>query len=455
MIDDLELRLDWIARQLTHDGRAHARGVLARTRETKPAGALADTLAEVLADLRMVKHELGRVRQQAEAEHERFRDLFDAAPDGYLLTDVRGVVNEANAAATDMLNRPGRFLLNKPMVVLVEAEDRRRFYQAIERMHYEPSCSLPLRLLPRGRATIHCDVSINAIRDDRGKLTGVRWLIRDVTEQHQLRQQLEEAQRDLRRMNAELALAEERERRRLAVMLHDDLGQKLALLSMQLSALRRTGVAAGPPPDGAPDPVKDMQAMVADLIRQTRTLTFELSPPILYEMGLVAALQWLADRRSTDALRFEVRDDGRPKHLSTDVSVLLFQATRELMFNVVKHSKATSASVNVRRTGGTAAIDVEDDGVGFDPGQWKPTDRGGFGLFSIRERLRHVGGTLTITSSAAAGTVATIEVPTAPPAEAAPAATAGEVREVSDVRPSQSAPRRRSPDDAAGTALAH
>lgn len=216
-------------------------------------------------------------------------------------------------------------------------------------------------------------------------------------------------QEQLRSMASSLALAEEAERRQVAVGLHDQIGQTLALAQMKL---RTASVDLAD--HGASAPLGDLHKLLEQVIAETRSLTFELSPPILYELGFEAAVEWLVDRAETrHDLEVTFLDDGAPKPLSQDVSVLLFRAIRELVFNVAKHAEATRLQVTVSRAGDDLVVEVIDDGVGFEPARLEMRSEGDrtFGLFSIRERMRQIGGRFRIDSAARFGTVATLVAP--------------------------------------------
>jgi signal transduction histidine kinase len=135
-------------------------------------------------------------------------------------------------------------------------------------------------------------------------------------------------------------------------------------------------------------------------------LTYQLSPPILHELGLEAALDWLADQFTKHhglPCRFE--DDGQPKPMDEQLRALLFADVRELLHNVVKYAKATRATVRARRESATIHITVEDDGVGFDASRIVRADKTiGFGLFNLRERLGYLGGRCEIQSQPYGGT---------------------------------------------------
>ncbi len=221
-------------------------------------------------------------------------------------------------------------------------------------------------------------------------------------------------QENLRSLASALSLAEERERRRLAVYLHDQIGHTLALANIKLGELQKAiplkfpGFPAGE--------LEKTGSLLEQAIRDTRSLTSKISSPILYELGLEAALESLAEQIHQDhglAVRFHA--DAAPLPLDDDVRVLLFQAVNELLVNVVKHAQAHNVEISLRREDGNLKVEVGDDGVGFQVPRMGPAreEPCGFGLFSIRERLRPYGGSLEVQSAPGAGTHVILTVPLA------------------------------------------
>jgi signal transduction histidine kinase len=148
--------------------------------------------------------------------------------------------------------------------------------------------------------------------------------------------------------------------------------------------------------------------LLGQTIQETRSLTIEICPPILYELGLEAALEWLSEQtQSQYGIKTSFANDRQEKPLDDEIRVVLFQAARELLVNVAKHSQADTARLSVERRDNQVRINVEDDGIGFDMAAAEATvgsNGGGFGLFSIRERLKHLGGCLECSSQAGQGT---------------------------------------------------
>lgn len=216
-------------------------------------------------------------------------------------------------------------------------------------------------------------------------------------------------QEKLRRLSAELILTEERERREIATDLHDVIGQTLAMAKMKSGALRGYCSAAE-----AAAELKHLTGFIDEAILATRTLTFQLASPILYELGLESALERLAeDTRKRHGLAVDFRGDGKRMSLPTETSVMVFKAVRELMMNSVKHSRASEVKVRLRRAAGKIAVTVRDNGCGFNAAAASvyDGDKPGFGLFSIREKVSHLGGAFRLSSHPGAGTLAVITAP--------------------------------------------
>lgn len=250
-------------------------------------------------------------------------------------------------------------------------------------------------------------------------------LHRALAERKRAEAQVRRNHEHLRTIGAELMIAEERERRRIATVLHDSVVQLLALAKLKVDAARRAA-----PAEGA-SRLSEVYDLVDQAIAQARTLTADISPPVLYELGLGPAIQWLGDRMRADhGLGFELAWDRQPIPLTEEARIVLFQAVRELMVNVVKHARASTCRTTIARDaeGRALTIAVEDDGCGFPAGAADATaadaaaapspdySKGGFGLFNIRQRLARLGGSVLIaarTGAEGGGTAVRLTLPLA------------------------------------------
>ncbi len=223
-----------------------------------------------------------------------------------------------------------------------------------------------------------------------------------------MERQARETGNRLRSLASELNLSEERTRKTLAETLHDQVCQTLALARMRLSS------ALTLPRETAVEKIVDeVLEMLALAIQETRSLMVEISPPVLHDLGLEAAIDWMAERMSSaHGIAIETVKTGDFSDLEQDLKIMLYQMTRELLVNIVKHSGGRHVLVTVERDDRTIGIMARDDGKGFDAGgAGSTTADNGFGLFSIRERLKSYNGSLHIESQKDKGTTVSIRLP--------------------------------------------
>jgi signal transduction histidine kinase len=216
-------------------------------------------------------------------------------------------------------------------------------------------------------------------------------------------------QGQLRQLAAELSLAEARERRAIAGDLHDHIGQSLAFIKMNISQFRGNAVFCG-----FESKIDEIMELLNQTIRYIRDMTFEISPPVLYELGLEAALDWMRDRyqrkHNLCILIHQISPVGK---LTDDVSVTLFKSVQELLNNAIKHSGADQLDIYIDGTPQHVEIKITDNGCGFDSSilDDKSARDDKFGLFNLKVRLSYLGGNAHINSIPGKGTTVTLTIP--------------------------------------------
>jgi PAS domain S-box-containing protein len=222
------------------------------------------------------------------------------------------------------------------------------------------------------------------------------------------RTELAEARaRQLQALAVELIEAEERERRRIAVLLHDDLQQLLASARMQVQAASVSRSA---------EALLTVEGVLEEAIHKSRSLSHELSPAVLHHSGLVAGLHWLVRQVEEQfGLQVTMQADAIPQFNNAPLEVFIFRAVQELLFNLVKHAGVKSGRVDLSGANGSLEISVSDQGKGFDLSMLDPsTGNIGIGLMTIRERASHIGGSLTVDSAPGRGSRFKLTVPIDP-----------------------------------------
>jgi PAS domain S-box-containing protein len=399
--------------------------------EVKLLAELADDLAYGITAIRL-RDAHARAEEALRQSEERYRALVELSPDAIFINRNNRIVFVNPAAlrlfgasmAEQILGRSPFELFHPEYHALV-----RERIQALLEGRMTPLIEEKIKRLDG--TVVDVEIAGSPFTDMNG--VAIQVILRDITARKRAEAALREAHEELehrvqertadlsravktlemqseqlRALASELTLAEQRERRRVAVVLHDSVQQLLVGARLQLVGLQRV------PEEAVSRTAREVEDLINQSLAASRTLTYELSPPMLYEGGLVPALEWLARwTQDKHGLAVEVSTAGPVKLEAEDARILLFQAVRELLFNVVKHAKAQAATVHVDRLGDQIRVLVEDDGVGFDPAQRyaEGGHAGGFGLLSVRERLNLLGGRMEIDSTPGRGSRFTLWAP--------------------------------------------
>jgi len=252
---------------------------------------------------------------------------------------------------------------------------------------------------------------LSRVREHRGHVYGMTGIMQDVTEVKHAERERRTYAAKLRQLAMERLQAERRERERIAALLHDTVIQDLAALKLAIGLRSREA--------------NDLEARTEALLERTnaiigrsRDLLYELAPPLLHDLGLGPALEWVGERLTKETgIELDYRFEGQDRTLSREYRNLLYQSAQELLNNVVKHAKAGRAAIRtgMLADGGEYCLEVEDDGVGLGTDRpLSPEDEAGFGLFGVRNRLESTGGRLEFTTGAMGGVLARLIVPVKP-----------------------------------------
>jgi PAS domain S-box-containing protein len=358
--------------------------------------ALLEALQVADAELREQNEELTGTRETLEREHQRYRDLFEFAPDGYLLTDLSGKIIEYNQVTARLLNIPVEFLVGKPLAAYIYIEDRREFRRRLTELargDFSPGGNRiedwELRLQPRSNPPFYIQVTVAAGRED-GEL---RWMLRDIRRRKAIQAELAEVQR-------RLAEGRELERIQLAQELHDGPVQDLYGVAFRLNTFS--------PPDGNKAEIEGLQTTLHAVINTLRSICSELRPPTLAPFGLEKAIHShvgsLHEEHPELSLHLELAHDGTT--LPENVRLTLFRIYQQAMTNVLRHAHAREVWVRLALEDSQVWLEVEDDGLGFEvPERWAMLAlHGKLGLVGSAERAKAIGGSLQVTSAPDQGT---------------------------------------------------
>lgn len=289
----------------------------------------------------------------------------------------------------------------------IHPEDRARVLQAlsVSRTTGQPlHCAY--RLLARNGDTLWFRDQASVVRDESGQMLFLQGVLIDITEGKQQEEELRQSRELLRQLGAHHESVREEERKRIAREIHDELGQKLTALQLEVSILNTLLDPAHPQ---LPRKVNSILNLIDTTIESVRTIAADLRPAVL-DLGLVAAFEWQLqdfEERTGIACALEVREEEII--LDDHRTTAIFRILQESLTNVARHAQATRVRIALHRENGVLSLRVEDNGIGIGHGSLKK--KKSFGLSGIRERTRLMGGEFSIQGEPGAGTVVAISIP--------------------------------------------
>jgi PAS domain S-box-containing protein len=352
----------------------------------------------------------GQAEQLLRHSEERYRQLVELSPDGiFVILDGKVVFANAAGAILTGAADPAQ-VLGRQMDDFVHCDDHevlRKLYSQVEEKKIN-SPYIQVRYRHRDEAIV--DAEMAAAPFVFNGQQAVLVMARDITERKGMEAKIRNYQKELYAAATEMSTlesrVEERERYLIAADLHDYVGQNLVVLQLKLGLLQRSFT----------DPsvlrhIEEIRDIIGKTIQYTRSLTVELNPPILVEIGFKAAVESLAEAfEKTHGLTITIKDDGQPIQINTEYRYLFFRCVREILMNVVKHSEASNVEIAMSRSADRMYVTVSDNGIGFNM-PIADRKKTGFGLFSIRERMKRLGGYCEIETKPGSGTMVILAMP--------------------------------------------
>jgi PAS domain S-box-containing protein len=370
-------------------------------------------------------------RADVDAARAHLAALVNSSNDAIVGKTPDGIITSWNAGAERLFGYSAEEAIGQSIYFIIPADRQKEEPAILDRVRQGERVENYDTVRQRKNGSlVDISLSVSPIIDEQGRVIGVSKVARDITERKRTELQLKEltahleervsertsalshSREKLRSLAAELTVTEERERRKIAEELHDHLAQLLVLGRMKLShAIRQV---TNP---GVAGLLHDLDGVISQCMTYTRSLVVKLTPPVLHELGLLPALQWLATWMHDQGLIVSLHLSKRPPVLTEAQAILLFQSVRELLFNVLKHASTRRASISVEEDAqGAVHVTVADEGGGFRVSELENgvDSHSRFGLFSIKERIESLHGRMEIYSTPGHGTRVTLVVQSVP-----------------------------------------
>ncbi len=365
------------------------------------------------------ERELREALESARATDRRLHSIVDSAMDAIITVDSKQRITLFNRAAERIFGYESREVLGQPLDMLMPGRFRGTHHKHVEHFGDTGVSSRPMGHMRIVAAQRHngeefpIDASISQV-----EVGGERYftvILRDVSRRVAAEKDLKQVREDLRELAVASRTAREQENARISRELHDELGQNLTSLKMDLAWLEQ---ALKEPDTEVKKTLADMRKLLDTTMAAARRISADLRPLLLDDLGLAAALEWLAQetgRRHGFAVKLDIGEDC--KQLAEPLASQLFRVVQESLTNVARHAEAKIVSIRIVRKGNEVQLRVEDDGRGLSPADLEK--KGSFGLTGIRERVYMLNGRVDFRGEPGRGTRIVVAVP-APEAKVAP-----------------------------------
>lgn len=383
-----------------HDAESEARGFTLGAVDyiTKPI------LVPVV--LARVKAHMALYGQRRQLEG-MFRDVMEFAPDAFILSDLPGNIIHINARTEQLFGYRREDLIGSPTRVLIPPHLRHEYEKIRSRFTQQPQgqmTGISLQCLRKDGSQFPSDINLSSLKTNQGQM--LMAVIRDVSAHQQAEQALNESHQRLRELAAQNEATREKEKEHIAREVHDELGQVLTALRMDLSLL---GMRYGTLSPTLIDKLTGMKGLVDRAIQGVRNVAVNLRPAAL-DMGLVPAIEWLCSE-FTEHTAVPCRLHTQEENIWLDETrnVVLFRIAQESLTNITRYARASQVDVTLERHDDELVMEVRDNGCGFDMDTATP--KKSFGLLGMRERALALGGQLQVRSAAAQGVVIRVTIP--------------------------------------------
>ena len=359
----------------------------------------------VIQDITLQKKRTDQIRKV----EEMYRLLADHTYDLICLHDLDTSFTYLTPSVKVLLGYEQSELLHTKVIDLIHEEDLTVLENAFENkiLKGKKVDALTYRIRHKSGHYIWFESLAGPVFKD-SKVTSFVTSSRDITEWMKANQEIEDYQSSLQNLTSEISLVEENHRKQIAANIHDHLSQSLVISKMRISEMQKRPNIEDIQPD-----LDFINNRISEALNNSRKITYELSPPVLYQLGIVDALYWFAGEiEESYGLQVTLNSNISSLQLSDSKSILIFRCIQEVVTNTVKYAKATTINIDFNKNEEVLLIDISDNGIGFDTSTLHKTNMSssGFGLFAVRERIRNLKGEFNIDSEINIGTVVNFSI---------------------------------------------
>ncbi|MFL5730364.1 MAG: PAS domain S-box protein [Cytophagaceae bacterium] len=354
-------------------------------------------------ELEMQNEELIRGKMEYEILSHKFQDLYEFAPVGYFTLDQQGIILKSNYMGSKMLGREKKYIIRRRFQSFIHTDSSDIFHLLLFRIFStEENQSAEIKMIDKDGHTFFVQLDSSITLDETSNQKHCRMTAIDISERKKANEIIQASLEEREKLKIIFSTQEE-ERRRIAESLHDNIAQLLYVAQLKLEELSQ---------DQQTDKtvLKNLRELLEQSVNQTRTISFQLMPPILEDFGLIPTLKELCEKNSTKDLLVQCSIAGYSKRMDSNIEITIYRISQELINNISKHASASKAELSLIVYRNSLLLRVEDNGKGFDI-QNALKSSSSMGLKNIKNRIKLMNGELTISSPTGEGTKVVVEIP--------------------------------------------
>jgi PAS domain S-box-containing protein len=341
---------------------------------------------------------------------EMYRLLADNTNDLIMLYNIDSTLKYISPSVETLLGYTTNELIDTKFYDLIHKDDIRFVQESINNkvINNNNLNVLSFRIHHKDGHTIWLEKSVSPIYK-KGEIVSLVAANRDITQWMLAKKEIEDYQTSLQKLTSEISMIEEKQKKEIAANIHDHLSQSLVISKMRIEDLQKTENL-----EHVQEDLTFIKNHISGALENSRKITYDLSPPVLYQLGLIDAIDWYVDEsKDKYGIDFEFNTNVSSLQLTEFNSILLFRCIQEAFTNTIKYAEATAVTIDLTKDDDTITVEIVDNGNGFDTSKLNNSvsSSSGFGLFAVRERIRNMNGELDISSKINVGTKIKICVP--------------------------------------------
>ncbi len=346
-----------------------------------------------------------KIEKQLRLSEEKYRDLYDNAPDMYHSVDRNGIIIECNETEAKMLGYKKEEIIGRPIIDFMTEESKKAQLEFFPHLNKYSHVQIERDFVRKDGSVFTAALNVFVEVDEKGNFVRTKTIARDITYRKKIEEELRKSKEALRKLSLYLQNLRENERKEISKEIHDELGQSLTALKLNLSWIKRRisdSIIL--------EKIEDCISVINAIIRQVQNISNKLRPSLIDHLTLQDAVRWqVKEFVKNTQINCKVDIANENLNVQKEISLIIFRIFQEALTNIARHANATEVYIKLHRVDGSLLLIVRDNGIGIEENKIKSPES--FGLMAMKERAYSINATIDIRKAEGGGTEVILSVP--------------------------------------------